>query len=575
MESERENKRKRGSGRCRDENKTRKDSGKSFVTYKGVQKPAKVPPQNEVTCKCYFDCKTLRPERMRHLNEELYKQNTTVQGTYLMTLIHLAPVSRRRNGLYEDSSDSRRQHTVHYTVSNAKGEMIRICKTTFMNIFSVTKKRLECLIKKKKLGHTTYTDKRTSNKPKKFNEQDTEMIKTHIRSVPRQESHYCRKKSSLAYLSPDLNIRRLYDAFRLQHPETKITMAYYRSVFKNKFPNLKFHLPRTDTCRVCDLLNCEVKAATASSNNAKVKLELHHRKVEAASQKMRQDLANSKLPGSSFSCVVMDLQQVLFVPSLTHSDMFYLSQLSCYNLGIYVSDINRSFMCTWHEGVAGRGSNEIASCLLSLLNKEDAVTKNELRIWTDNCAGQNRNKILILLYIFLVTHKVFNVIEHKFLVSGHSFMQCDRDFGLIEKRKRLSLPMVPKDLHDIIKTAKYNPPFQIIDMEEHVFLDLKKTADHLLDTKNLQISKLSEIRVHSGNPAIIEVKQTHSELENWKGFNVLIKHKTILDIKNAILDGLPSTNKISDNKKKSLKSMIGYLQNENHKQFYRQLLSLD
>lgn len=48
MESERENKRKRGSGRCRDENKTRKDSGKSFVTYKGVQKPAKVPPQNEV-----------------------------------------------------------------------------------------------------------------------------------------------------------------------------------------------------------------------------------------------------------------------------------------------------------------------------------------------------------------------------------------------------------------------------------------------------------------------------------------------------------------------------------------------
>lgn len=89
-----------------------------------------------------------------------------------------------------------------------------------------------------------------------------------------------------------------------------------------------------------------------------------------------------------------------------------------------------------------------------------------------------------------VTQQGFNVIEHKFLFTGHSFMQCERDFGLIQKRKRLSQPMVPKDLHDIIKIAKYNPPFQIIDMEEHAWY--KKTADYLLDTKNLQISRMTE-----------------------------------------------------------------------------------
>ncbi|KAI4459510.1 hypothetical protein MML48_6g00012560 [Holotrichia oblita] len=60
-------------------------------------------------------------------------------------------------------------------------------------------------------------------------------------------------------------------------------------------------------------LTCEVKAATVSSDNAKVKLQLHHRKAEAASQKMREDIANLQLPGSSVTCLVMDLEQVSHV----------------------------------------------------------------------------------------------------------------------------------------------------------------------------------------------------------------------------------------------------------------------
>lgn len=65
----------------------------------------------------------------------------------------------------------------------------------------------------------------------------------------------------------------------------------------------------------------------------------------------------------------MDLQQVVFVPSLTHSDMFYMSQLSCYNLGAHIGVTNEAYMCIWHEGVANRGPNEIASCLLYIVNR--------------------------------------------------------------------------------------------------------------------------------------------------------------------------------------------------------------
>lgn len=100
---------------------------------------------------------------------------------------------------------------------------------------------------------------------------------------------------------------------------------------------------------------------------------------------MKNQTADAQLPGSDKCCISFDIQQVLFVPTLTHSDMFYLSQLSCYNLGIHLSDSTHAFMCMWHEGVSGRGGNEVASTLLKLLNS--GVTQKHLLLWSDNCAG--------------------------------------------------------------------------------------------------------------------------------------------------------------------------------------------
>nr|CAI5841755.1 unnamed protein product [Callosobruchus analis] len=82
---------------------------------------------------------------------------------------------------------------------------------------------------------------------------------------------------------------------------------------------------------------------------------------------------------------------VLFVPTLTHSDMFYLSNYLCYNLGIHLSDSNRAFMCMWHEGVSGRGGNEIASTLLKILNS-GITEKKHLLLWSNNCARQNKTE---------------------------------------------------------------------------------------------------------------------------------------------------------------------------------------
>lgn len=46
-------------------------------------------------------------------------------------------------------------------------------------------------------------------------------------------------------------------------------------------------------------------------------------------------------------------------------------------------------------------------------------------------------------------------IHHKFLVSGHSYLSCDRDFGVIEKEKRYHPEMyVPNDWIKVIENAR-------------------------------------------------------------------------------------------------------------------------
>jgi hypothetical protein len=131
---------------------------------------------------------------------------------------------------------------------------------------------------------------------------------------------------------------------------------------------MSFQRPRKDTCKTCDRLNIESKEGTPRSHCAKQTLELHHRKAEKSQSLMKSDISAAQLPDSRTGCATMDFQQVVFVPTLTNSEMFYRCQLSCYNFAVCVADTQKSYMCMWNETIAGKRGNEVASCLLKVLN---------------------------------------------------------------------------------------------------------------------------------------------------------------------------------------------------------------
>lgn len=506
----------------------------------------------------------------------MYKLSDEQQGTYLMNRIDVIPVQRRRHGQYEDTADSKRQCTMTYTVPSNTG-LVQVCAKTFKDIFSLTNRRLQTLNGKKKLGHVAYSDGRgktpSSHKHKqKYTDDDWNLVREHIQSFPRQESHYGRNKSSREYLSSDLNFHRMHIAFTGKHPESKVEYRFYQRVFRKCFPNLYFGLPKTDTCRVCDMLQCKIKVNETATGQFSIRtqLTLHQKKAQKALGLLTKSMNESQLPASDLCCLSMDLQQVMFCPTLTHSNMFYSRQLSNYNLCVHLGDNNKSYMCMWHEAIAGRGGNEIASCFFKVL-KGAITAKNKIELWCDNCVAQNKNRMLLMAVIYLVARGCFKTIDIKYLVSGHSYMPCDRDFGVIEKRKRKCTPMVPEEVQEVVRSARVTNPFTVLAMKEEDFFDFGKVADRFLNTTKLQLTKLSWIRVCVDNPTSILVKKSFNEIEEWSECLVFKKSHNLQQVKT--LENLPqckTSNHISAEKKKDLLSMLDFMDVKYHS-FYRNI----
>lgn len=89
---------------------------------------------------------------------------------------------------------------------------------------------------------------------KEINENDREIIRTHIKLFPSVESHYSRAHSEKTYLNPDLFISQMYRLYISYCEDLEIVAlneAIYRNIFVEEF-NMSFKKPNNDTCQQCD-----------------------------------------------------------------------------------------------------------------------------------------------------------------------------------------------------------------------------------------------------------------------------------------------------------------------------------
>lgn len=172
----------------------------------------------------------------------------------------------------------------------------------------------------------------------------------------------------------------------------------------------------------------------------------------------------------------------------------------------------------WTEIEGGRGPCEISSCLFHHLKSLSVNTKN-VKCFSDTCGGQNKNQYVAAMFIYAVQVLPIEVIDQKFLISGHSQMECDSMHARIETASKNTPVYLPHEWVTIAKKAKQNEPkYQVFQKTDIGFLDWKNLAKLVMVNRNkdengnkINWHHIKWIRYEKQSPFIMKVKTNFDE----------------------------------------------------------------
>nr|XP_022905846.1 uncharacterized protein LOC111417713 [Onthophagus taurus] len=425
-----------------------------------------------------------------------------------------------------------RSASFQYNLKPNNNLSVVVCKKYFLGTFNVSEGRVSRALRKTLDGQTPGDDLRgLKGCPKrKISEDDKTYVMQHIQSFPSYESHYTRKHNpNKKYLCQSLSLRKMYALYAekcYENQRQPVKEHFYRYIFNTKF-NLHFYSPKKDTCKRCDIYKIKISNPDLNQEDKTVldrDHEFHLKKAELARSCMKDDAEIVKINQECYACSI-DLQKSLPFPVLTVSDAYYKRNLYCYNFGVHDFAKDSGFFYVWNETVAGRGSQEISSCLLKHL-KVYANNKKKVTVYSDTCGGQNRNINMCLALMRFIQSDETNieVIDQKFLVPGHSFLPNDSDFGSVELAAKGKVIYVPENWYEIMTNCRNKKKFIISTMNKNDFFsteNLKRNVSNRkinIENKRINWLKIQWIRIQKGSPYKIMYKET---LEDMIEFDVL------------------------------------------------------
>lgn len=466
--------RKRGlkgeSRKVRMERKKMRNSGQEYTTSKGKIVPAK---QCVVLGPCRNKCSERVPENVVKQIFKEYWQTTDYNRrcSYIASCIEMESPKRRRVRNETENSHFRLV-SVKYNI-DFEGTKRSVCKGCFLKIIGESRRMVETVVQKKKAAPTgiIQADERGHCSKSTITEEQLTKAQEFLSSIPAYESHYSRRDCGKKFVAPHLTIASLYDEYKLSLGENSQPISYRK--FTDVFHSLKLKIkkPKVDTCSKCDKIAMQIKVATGEEvASHKKELKDHHEEAEYAYESKRRDKERANID-ESIATVTFDMQQCLPTPLIQNSVAFYKRQLWTFNLTIYDCTDGKTYCFLWHEGIAGRGANEVGSCVYKYI-VEDIIAKVEtLNLYSDTCGGQNKNTHIAAMYIVALQNSSLKVINHKFLIPGHTHMECDTAHAMIEKNKKRFHGNIehPHDWAQLIRQTGKKHPFCVKEMAQTDF----------------------------------------------------------------------------------------------------------
>jgi hypothetical protein len=159
------------------------------------------------------------------------------------------------------------------------------------------------------------------------------------------------------------------------------------------------------------------------------------------------------------------------------------------------------FHC-YNEGHGAKGGNNVASMLIKTLMKigimkvdsnGNPIQGKELNVVMDNCTGQNKNNMVLLLAPWLVELGYFQHVNMVFLVVGHIKNVCDRRFNNLKHRYHKSNVYNLADVVSVLSVSNFvsvwpvDTLFDWRDYESFLLQPYRKLAEAKLKIKSNHI----------------------------------------------------------------------------------------
>lgn len=438
-------------------------------------------------CKgCRFKCTTMVSEENR---KQIFNSFWSLGSYESQKDFVCSSVTEKKTRTYLDDNnkvqEKRRMVSRSFTLES-EGQKYSVCKKFFTATLSIGEAYINHALSNKTGGRFHSEEKRGKHKPhNKTCARKLQMVRDHISSFPKVDGHYIRKDSNRQFLGPELNISRMYDLYKekcIQDSHEPVSKAVYRRTFNEEF-NYSFHVPKKDQCNICTRYNQSISDGTVT-DEMRTEYEKHQNRKVRARQEKENDKDTAKTTTNTF-VATFDLQSVLYTPCTLVSLMYYMRKLCCYNLSVYNVSSQAGTCYVWSETDGGRGSCEVATCLrLQLLSLP--LNIDHVILYSDACGGQNRNQVIATSLLDAVT--AFNnikIIDHKFLESGHTHMECDSMHAAIEFAKKKTAIYIPSQWDTVIRMARRKNPYTVIPIKH----------EDIIDFKQMKAQKIKNVRI--------------------------------------------------------------------------------
>lgn len=484
-----------------------RNSGKAYVSCSKSRKvfqAKKLGPPCDA--KCRLNCPSKILQEIRQIIFEEYWGLADLEKQRCFLSANIDNINPKYRYVRENSNRSH-NHAFYFTVY---GQRHRVCKFFFKSTLSISDRPIRTIIKKRTLcagGMITSEMRGKHGKHQHVDDGIKQGIREHILSIPKIESHYCRRNSSKEYIEGGrslADIHRDYIEICKSRNQPYANYLMFSRVFNNEF-NIGFHSPKKDQCETC------IEYVNASENEKPNLIEKYEQHLKEKDLAREEKLKDKQDEFENTVTAVYDLQAVMQCPRGDVSSFYYTSKLNVFNFTIYEMKSNKAQCFVWDECEANRGVCEIGTCVLKYIQSLEVTDasqiderKLDLIFYSDNCCGQQKNRFMFAMYLYVVQNLSYiNSITHKYLIKGHSQNEGDSVHATIERQIKRALKSgpiyVPDQYVTLIRTAKKTgEPYNVQELSYDSVYDLKALVNlglQNLKNENNELVKIGDLKV--------------------------------------------------------------------------------